>query len=163
MTRLIAHQQIAETIIVAIWNTGICRYNEYLPQKPLELPEAQMILAESVATRGGYPDSDNYLRFIVEELKPFVDGTYRTLPDATNTRTLGSSMGGLISLYALIGIPVFFTRRVASRPIGLSWATYIRPMSLNICRRPARTKFISITARLISMPSMNRIRNVWTA
>ncbi|MCX6221347.1 MAG: alpha/beta hydrolase-fold protein [Bacteroidia bacterium] len=45
--------------------------------------------------------SDNYLRFLVQELKPFIDKTFPTLPDRLNTFVAGSSMGGLISLYAL--------------------------------------------------------------
>jgi predicted alpha/beta superfamily hydrolase len=45
--------------------------------------------------------SDNYPRFIVEELKPFIDSTYRTKADRANTFILGSSMGALISAYAM--------------------------------------------------------------
>jgi predicted alpha/beta superfamily hydrolase len=41
--------------------------------------------------------SDNYLKFVVTELKPFIDATYRTLHDQKNTFIMGSSMGGLIS------------------------------------------------------------------
>lgn len=50
---------------------------------------------------GRVPDSDPYRlysRFLVEELKPWIDRQYRTLPDAANTAVLGSSMGGLCSL-----------------------------------------------------------------
>ena len=52
--------------------------------------------------------SDGYLAFLVEELKPFVDATYRTLPDQPHTLVMGSSMGGLISLYALEQYPHVF-------------------------------------------------------
>ena len=52
--------------------------------------------------------SDHYLRFIVEELKPYVDAHYRTLPDQHNTFIMGSSMGGLISLYAMCEYPHVF-------------------------------------------------------
>ena len=47
-----------------------------------------------------YSDSEtgrNYVKFLIEEVKPFVDKTYRTLPDAENSALMGSSMGGLIS------------------------------------------------------------------
>ncbi|MDW8466083.1 MAG: alpha/beta hydrolase-fold protein [Chloroherpetonaceae bacterium] len=52
--------------------------------------------------------SDNYLRFLVEELKPFIDSTYRTRPEQSHTFIMGSSMGGLISLYAICEYPHIF-------------------------------------------------------
>jgi enterochelin esterase-like enzyme len=52
--------------------------------------------------------ADAYLAFLVDELKPFVDAGYRTLPDQTHTFVMGSSMGGLISLYALTEYPQAF-------------------------------------------------------
>ena len=52
--------------------------------------------------------SDRYLSFLVTELKPFIDATYRTLPDRANTSVMGSSMGGLISQYAMSKYPEVF-------------------------------------------------------
>jgi hypothetical protein len=52
--------------------------------------------------------SDAYLRFLVEELKPYIDGNYATLPDRDNTYVMGSSMGGLISIYAISEYPEVF-------------------------------------------------------
>ena len=52
--------------------------------------------------------ADNYLKFIVGELKPFIDETYRTQSDRGNTLVMGSSMGGLISAYALAEYPGVF-------------------------------------------------------
>ena len=52
--------------------------------------------------------SEAYLRFLVEELKPFVDAQYHTLPGRDDTLIMGSSMGGLISLYALARYPDIF-------------------------------------------------------
>lgn len=43
--------------------------------------------------------ADRYVKFIRDELKPFIDKSYRTLSDAKNTGTLGSSLGGLVSMY----------------------------------------------------------------
>jgi predicted alpha/beta superfamily hydrolase len=51
------------------------------------------------------PLSDKYLRFMVHELKPFVDRRYRTRTDRAATVVMGSSMGGLISLYAICEYP----------------------------------------------------------
>jgi predicted alpha/beta superfamily hydrolase len=39
-----------------------------------------------------------YARFVLDEVKPFIDATYRTLPDRRQTAVVGSSLGGLISL-----------------------------------------------------------------
>jgi predicted alpha/beta superfamily hydrolase len=46
---------------------------------------------------GNTSKGSDYMNFIVNEVKPFIDKTYRTLPDRKNTATMGSSMGGLIS------------------------------------------------------------------
>lgn len=51
---------------------------------------------------------DTYLQFLVETVKPFIDGAFRTLPDATHTGIAGSSMGGLISLYGFLRYPAVF-------------------------------------------------------
>ncbi|MBK8836717.1 MAG: hypothetical protein IPO29_18440 [Anaerolineae bacterium] len=56
----------------------------------------------------GSPASDGYLRFLVEELKPLIDARYRSLPDQPNTCIMGSSMGGLVSLYAIAQYPEVF-------------------------------------------------------
>jgi predicted alpha/beta superfamily hydrolase len=61
-----------------------------------------------VTERGGEPVSDQYLRFVVEELKPFIDTAYRTLPGQLDTIVMGSSMGGMISLYTLVEYPDVF-------------------------------------------------------
>ena len=53
-------------------------------------------------------NADNYLKFIVKELKPFIDKKYSTLPDMENTVVMGSSMGGLISMYAICEYPEVF-------------------------------------------------------
>ncbi|MGF1687099.1 alpha/beta hydrolase [Photobacterium japonica] len=71
--------------------------------------EAQATLAhwpEALVPQGG--DGNAYCRFIVETLKPYIDLTYRTLPQREHTTIAGSSMGGLISLYALLTYPETF-------------------------------------------------------
>lgn len=84
-SRLIRQKKIKEIIIVGIYNTPD-RLDEY-----------------SWSEKG-----QNYLKFLVEELKPFIDKNYRTLTDAENTATIGSSMGGLISFYAAWHYPEVF-------------------------------------------------------
>lgn len=56
----------------------------------------------------GGGNGDAYLDFIINTLKPHVDSTYRTLSDAKHTTIFGSSLGGLISFYAIIKHPETF-------------------------------------------------------
>jgi predicted alpha/beta superfamily hydrolase len=91
------------------------RWPEYLPQRPFTTPAGQQQLVqiraefqEKFGTAVAAPHSDNYLRFLVQELKPFIDATYRTRPEREATFIMGSSMGGLISLYALCEYPDVF-------------------------------------------------------
>jgi predicted alpha/beta superfamily hydrolase len=56
----------------------------------------------------GAGEGEAYMRWIVEVLKPMVDRQYRTLPDAAHTAIVGSSMGGLISDYAIHQWPQVF-------------------------------------------------------
>lgn len=53
-------------------------------------------------------EADEYLRFLTSELKPFIDSHYSTLSDKEHTFIAGSSMGGLISLYAMCEYPDVF-------------------------------------------------------
>ena len=55
-----------------------------------------------------HPKSDNYLKFIIEELKPYIDNKYSVHTNRDNTFIAGSSMGGLISLYAICEFPKIF-------------------------------------------------------
>jgi predicted alpha/beta superfamily hydrolase len=107
MTTLVRENEIRPTIVVAIWNTPQ-RLREYLPQRPFCDHQSQHSKHRVIKRYGGTPISDNYLRFIVSELKPFVDRRYRTRPGRESTFVMGSSMGGLISLYALCEYPHVF-------------------------------------------------------
>jgi enterochelin esterase-like enzyme len=57
---------------------------------------------------GKGPVSDAYLRFLVFELKPYIDSHFSTKKDQPNTFIAGSSMGGLISMYAICEYPDTF-------------------------------------------------------
>lgn len=107
MTRLIREQHGPGAIIVGIWNSPL-RLREYMPQKPLTSSQGRRILSRFIEQAGGEPLSDGYARFLVTELKPFIDACYPTLPDPAHTWVMGSSMGGLISLYALTEYPDVF-------------------------------------------------------
>lgn len=107
LDRLIAAGEVPATLVVGVWNTER-RWQEYLPQRPFALERGREAQARLGAEFGSGPLSDAYLRFLVEEVKPFIDGEYRTRPDREHTFVMGSSMGGLISLYALCEYPEVF-------------------------------------------------------
>ena len=79
-----------EAIVVGIANVGGRRLHEYSPYEDSE-------------GRGG--EGDRYLDFIVDTLKPRIDADFRTRPGREDTCMIGSSMGGLISLYAFFSRP----------------------------------------------------------
>jgi enterochelin esterase-like enzyme len=114
MTRLINEGKIKNCIVVGIWNTEKFRHSEYFPQKPFEMLTQQQ--QDSLYNFGfaknrtfaAKVQSDNYLKFLVQELKPFIDKGFSTLKDRANTFIAGSSMGGLISLYAICEYPDVF-------------------------------------------------------
>ncbi len=107
LQRLIDADRVEHAIVVGIWNTPL-RRREYLPRAMFEAVsvEARGRIAEVM---GGEPLSDAYLRFIVEEVKPFIDREYRTNPGPDDTYLMGSSMGGLISLYGVLEYPDVFS------------------------------------------------------
>lgn len=112
---LLADGKIENFIVVGIWNSGQTRHQDYFPQKPFEdlsKTEKDTVTAQLQAagrTKESFkPQSDNYLRFIVDELKPFIDKTYSVYTNQKNTYIAGSSMGGLISLYAICEYPKVF-------------------------------------------------------
>ncbi len=108
MSRLIKEERIADTIVVGIWNRGKFRHSEYFPQKFLPFvaePLRSQFIEKSLE---GKARADDYLRFIVEELKPAIDRKYLTRPEAASTFMMGSSMGGLISVYAMNEYPRVF-------------------------------------------------------
>ncbi len=105
MTRLIDEGKIREAIVVGVWNTPK-RVLEYLPQKPLV--NSTRPLKDIPAAMLDQIVSDNYLKFLVTELKPFVDSTYRTHADRDDTFIMGSSAGALISVYAIAEYPNVF-------------------------------------------------------
>jgi predicted alpha/beta superfamily hydrolase len=92
-TSLIEAATIEPLIIVGIYNTGPERINEY---------------THTFDRRRGGGDADAYARLILEELKPFVDATYRTFTDRAHTALGGSSLGGLVTLYIGLRHPEAF-------------------------------------------------------
>ncbi len=100
---LIASGQTRPFIVVGVDNIAQSRYGDYLPQGIEEYLPSEVKLSEVVEL-----NADNYLKFLVEELKPFIDSNYSTNRGMRSTYAMGSSMGGLISLYAICEYPEVF-------------------------------------------------------
>jgi pimeloyl-ACP methyl ester carboxylesterase len=106
LSKLIADKKVRPTIVVGIWNTPK-RLQEYVPSKAFtSLPPEYRDKVR--ALYGGDPLSDGYLKFIVRELRPLIDLRFNVKTDRANTAIMGSSMGSLISLYAIDEYPQIF-------------------------------------------------------
>jgi len=113
--KLIQEGKTKKFIVVGIWNNSQKRHPEYFPQKPFEsLSQIQKDTITSQLQKAGrtkeifQPISNLYLKFLVTELKPYIDSHFSTLEDKNNTVIAGSSMGGLISMYAICEYPEVF-------------------------------------------------------
>ncbi len=82
-------------IVVGIDNGQSKRVNEYSPWENPKYSPAE---------------GREYVDFIIQKVKPYIDTNYRTLPEAANTGIMGSSLGGLISHYAIVAHPEVFTK-----------------------------------------------------
>lgn len=114
--KLMSEKKIKNCIVVGVWNNGVTRHADYFPQKPFEsLPQNfqdslinQVKRDKKTALFYTKVQSDAYLKFLVTELKPFIDSAYSTNSNRKNTFIAGSSMGGLISMYAICEYPSVF-------------------------------------------------------
>jgi enterochelin esterase-like enzyme len=122
LDQLIRDKKVRPTIVVGIWNTPK-RLQEYVPSKAFNgLPAAYRKKVR--ALYGGDPLSDGYLKFIVRELKPMIDKRFNVKTDRANTAIMGSSMGALISLYAIDEYPNVFG---AAGMMSTHWPLVINP------------------------------------
>jgi predicted alpha/beta superfamily hydrolase len=156
VSKLLSEQKIKDVIVVGAWNSGASRHAEYFPQKPFEtLSEIQKEfvtkqLQEKGRTIGPFkPISDNYLKFLVQELKPFVDSVFSTKKDPKNTFIAGSSMGGLISMYAICEYPNIFGGAIC---ISTHWPG-IHSMNEN----PVPTAFFNYLKNNLPNPNSHKI------
>jgi enterochelin esterase-like enzyme len=115
LTQLKKTKKKKKCIVVGIWNNNKTRHSDYFPQKPFEslsIAQQDSIYKVTTTKQGTLfavkIQSDNYLKFIVKELKPFIDSSFSTQSNRKNTFIAGSSMGGLISLYAICEYPEIF-------------------------------------------------------
>lgn len=111
-TQLQINKETSPFIVVGIHNNPELRWNEYFPEQAIKSltnkkpEEVQKLLKSHQYNRDLM--ADNYLKFLVEELKPFIDKRFSVSPYARDTFVMGSSMGGLISLYAVCKYPGVF-------------------------------------------------------
>ena len=115
VTQLVAENKIEDVIVVGVWNIPTIRHLDLFPQKAFDLlpkQEKEKMIEQAKAINLDLTkiNSDNYLKFIVEEVKPFVDKQFSTYSDAAHTAVMGSSMGGLISMYAICEYPEIFSK-----------------------------------------------------
>lgn len=97
-------------VVVGVDNgPGLSRLDEYSPWTNHALKYQH----DDFINRNVGGEGVAYTRFLVEELKPLIDRRYRVFPDAGHTSLAGSSMGGLISIYAALGNQDVFGRVAA--------------------------------------------------
>ena len=108
LSKLMQEGKVQDTIVVGIPNGGKHRYSEYYPNKYLELAPQDVRVDYVHRAQLDKPLADAYLRFLVEELKPAIDQRYATRPEPAGTFVMGSSMGGMISIYAVCEYPQVF-------------------------------------------------------
>ena len=114
-SKLMNDKKIQNFIVVGIYSIGKIRHANYFPQQPFEdLTKTERDTVVKQLQKSGrsteifQPNSDNYLKFIVTELKPMIDKKYTVYTDRKHTFIAGSSMGGLISMYAICEYPTIF-------------------------------------------------------
>ncbi len=153
---LISRDKIDDVIVVGIYNDGADRHAEYFPQKPFESLEESV--QDSLFNLGRSNDqplfasdlrADAYLAFLVKELKPYIDENYATYPDASHTFVAGSSMGGLISIYAICEYPQVFGGAAC---LSTHWVG-----TFEVENNPIPSTFITYLAENLPEPGQNKI------
>ncbi|MDW5287994.1 alpha/beta hydrolase [Formosa sp. PL04] len=111
-SELMKSHKTRDFIVVAIHNISETRYADLFPQKAISNLNSEEKEAFLKYAKTDNPDlvfeGDNYLKYLVEEIKPYIDRNFSTLKDRDNTFVSGSSMGGLISWYAICEYPEVF-------------------------------------------------------
>jgi enterochelin esterase-like enzyme len=107
MQALVGEGAIEPAIVVGVWSTPARRF-EYAPAGVLALMPEEMKRAAAEEFPEALRVGDAYLRFLVQELKPRIDASFRTRPSRESTFLMGSSMGALISVYGMAEYPGVF-------------------------------------------------------
>ncbi|WP_406682694.1 alpha/beta hydrolase-fold protein [Seonamhaeicola sp. MEBiC1930] len=111
-SKLMKEDKVKDFIVVGVHNIKELRNSNYFPQKVYEaLLQKEKDSLKSMTDKQNAKssiNSDSYLKFLVKELKPFIDANYSVKTDKDNTFVMGSSRGGLISMYAISEYPEIF-------------------------------------------------------
>jgi enterochelin esterase-like enzyme len=112
-SKLMTEGKTLDFIVVGIHNILELRWFDLFPQKAeqdinediLDSLRRMKSSSEKMMTLNG----DNYLKFMIEELKPIIDSEFSVYDDKEHTYVMGSSMGGLMSMYAISEYPEVFS------------------------------------------------------
>ncbi len=107
-----AEGKTKDFIVVGIHNIPQIRWQDLFPEKAMNymnvmIKDSLMALAKKDSINVDFK-GDEYLKFLVEELKPVIDNQYSVYTDKSHTFVAGSSMGGLMSMYAISEYPDVF-------------------------------------------------------
>lgn len=105
--KLISEHKINPIIIVGIHSDPAKRVSQLMPLQAVKDAGLEDLMAE-VKLKGEPVLGDKYAEFVVKTLKPLIDTSYPTLSDRDHTAVMGSSMGGLMSLYLICQYPEIF-------------------------------------------------------
>lgn len=126
--KLLARREIAPPILVAIGHAGDHRIDEYTPTR------ADYVRADGTTARSA-GDGKRYARFVVNELKPFIDARYLTLPGPRTTALVGAGHGALAALYLALWHPRVFGQVAALSPT-LDWDNRAALRDFGSLKRP---------------------------
>ncbi len=154
--KLMQEGKVQDFIIVGIWNGGKTRHADYFPQKPFESMSSEQrdFVIKQLQPTGQpseifQPVSDNYLKFLVTELKPFIDKKYPVYTDRKHTFVAGSSMGGLISMYAICEYPDVFGGAAC---LSTHW-----PGIFSMENNPVPASFVNFLKKNLPLPKSHKI------
>ncbi|MBR2618357.1 MAG: hypothetical protein IKC81_03510 [Paludibacteraceae bacterium] len=110
IAQLVADGKIEAPIVVGVHSIGESRIDDLMPEKVAPLIKDSTIFAYMDAMCQGKYRGDEYVDFLANTVKPFVDSVFSTKPEMEHTAVMGSSMGGLMSFYALCEAPHVFSK-----------------------------------------------------
>ena len=182
LSDLIAQGHVRPTLVVGVWNRPGFRHVEYTPQKPIDNLDGSIRTGILSMRRpdgeplfpDGMVESDAYLKFLVTELLPYVRTKYITDKEAGHNYLMGSSMGGLISLYGWMEYPEVFEAAACLSthwPVGFDAKTNHAFLLLEYLRKsvpePARRKLYMDTGDqeldAMYLPSQSKADTIFMA
>ena len=130
LARLQLAGKVRKTIVVGIPSNSL-RWREYAPAAAIKTlsPALGEVISRISGEGMTEPLADKYVQFLVTELKPYIDKTFRTKTGRSDTFIMGSSMGGLVSLYALASYPDVFG---GAGCVSTHWPVATNPAILSI-------------------------------